>query len=276
MTTPLTVKASDDAELAVWCLGSEEAAGCVLLLHGFSLDHSTWLPVAESLAAEGFRTVIPDLRGHGQSDLGSATPDLTRLVDDVALIIDALELSPVHLVGHSLGAVIALHARTNLPQAELLSVTSVAGTERSIQNPVMKLGAKFFSSTVGIKILRTQRFGRLMISTWFGKNPDRAQMDWIRLLSADCARSTRQRISEATSQIDLRDSLSIAGLPTMFMVGKRDQATPAKISKRMASAVPAAVFEEFEGAGHMLPIEQPEAVAERLRAWFGEVARQAG
>jgi len=262
------VATNDEADLSVWRLGTDLAGDCVLLLHGFSLDHSTWLPVALSLADAGYNVVVPDLRGHGRSSLGSAAPSLDRLVEDVATIIEKLGLRPIHLVGHSLGAVVALRARTELPRDQLLSVTSVAGTERSLQNPVMKLGARFFSSSTGIKLLRRRRFGRLMISTWFGKDADPEQMDWIRLLSADCDAETRQRISGATSDIDLRDSFAMDGPSTLVVVGSRDQATPPKVSKRIAAAIAGADLEVVEGAGHMVIIEESDALASRLETWF--------
>ena len=110
-----------------------------------------------------------------------------------------------------------------------------------------------------------------MISTWFGKKPDKAQLDWIRLLSADCPQITRQRISDATSDIDLRDSFGMTGPPTLFAVGKRDQATPARISTRMAAAVPGATIEVFKDSGHMVLIEEPQALARRLHTWFDDV-----
>ncbi len=265
---PTIVPTDDQAELAVWSCGRSDA-DCVMLLHGFSLDHTTWEPVAELLVAAGYRVVVPDLRGHGQSTLGTAAPTSDRLADDVAATIAALQLSDVHLVGHSLGAVVALTARTSSTLAEdLASVTSVAGTERSIQNPVMKLGARLFSSSIGIKMLKRQRAGRIMISTWFGKNPDPDQLDWIRTLCADCLPETRRRISEATGDVDLRVSFGVAGPPTFVMVGERDQATSAKVSRRIADAIRGAELEVIDDAGHMVIIERPDAVADRLISWI--------
>ena len=267
-TEPAVVTAADGAELAVWSAGSADAA-CVVLVHGFSLDHTTWEPVAERLVAAGYRIVIPDLRGHGRSTLGSAEPTAERLVQDVKDIAAGLDLPAFHLVGHSLGAVVALAARTSAElDGRVRSVTSVAGTEQSIQNPVMRLAARLFSSKLGIAMLKRKQPGRLMISTWFGKRPNPEQLDWIRTLSAQCPPDTRQDITRATADIDLRLTFATPAPPTLILVGNLDKATPAKVSKRIAAAIDGARLAVIDNAGHMVIIEQPDAVVDHLTSWL--------
>ncbi len=76
-TQALLVRTDDDAELSVRTVGVDNGES-VMLIHGFSLDHTTWEPVAAHLVADGFRVVMPDLRGHGCSTLGSANDRSTR------------------------------------------------------------------------------------------------------------------------------------------------------------------------------------------------------
>ena len=265
-------RTDDGAELAVWSAGSRDGE-CVVLVHGFSLDHTTWQPVADRLVVAGYRVVSPDLRGHGKSTLGSSAPTSDRLLQDLTAIATHLELPRFHLAGHSLGAVIALAPRIDEGVSQrILSVTSVAGTEQSIQNPVMRLGARLFSSALGIALLKRERAGRVMMSTWFGKHPDPEQLDWIRILSATCNTDTRQRIARATGNVDLRPSFARSGPSTLIMVGTLDRATPAKVSRRIAEAIQDAELTVVENAGHMVIIEQPDTVAERLSAWFAHHA----
>lgn len=263
-----TVYASDGAELVVWTLGPS-AGEPVILVHGFSLDHTTFVPIAKRLADAGYRVVATDLRGHGQSTLGAAPPNVDRLVADLAETVSALELPAAHLVGHSLGAVVVLSARTNdLLSGSIKSVTSIAGTEQSIQNPIMKVGARLFSSRAGIWLLRRKRAGRLMISTWFGKNPSDDDLDWIRELSAACERTTRVAISDATADLDLRPTFRLAGAPSMVVCGRRDKATPPKVSDRIAEAIDDAELHLVVDAGHMVIIEKPDVVVDLLSDWF--------
>ncbi len=266
---PMDVAADDGAKLAVWASGPP-IAETVLLLHGFSLDHTTWDEIAQSLVSNGFRVVTTDLRGHGRSSLGESSPSVDRLIADIAEIISTLELPPVHLVGHSLGAFVALSARSNdRLRASTRSVTSIAGTEQSIQNdPVMRIGSALFSSTLGLWLLGRERTGRSMISTWFGKDPSTADLDRIRLLYLQCDRRTRSAVAKATRGIDLRPTFATAGPPTLIMCGRDDKTPPLKQTERIASAIAGAELAAIESAGHMVIVEQPHAIVDRMSEWF--------
>lgn len=263
-----TTKTADGTALATWSAGPPEHEA-VLLLHGFSLDHTTWGPLASRLVDLGFRVIAPDLRGHGQSALGEHEPTVDRFIGDVREVVDAFGIQRAHLVGHSLGAVVVLAARVDQRLVDsIMTVTSIAGTEQAVQNPVMKLGARFFSSTTGISLLGKRRPGRFMISTWFGKNPSTGDLDWIRHLSASCGRATRSAVANATADVDLRPTFGTAGAPTLVLSGQRDQAVPVKTSRRIGAAIDGAEVHIAEDAGHMLIIEKPDFVSEKLSDWI--------
>ncbi|GII31373.1 alpha/beta fold hydrolase [Planotetraspora mira] len=82
-----------------------QAAPPVVLLHGRGFDHTDWEAVAGRLAGS-WRVIAPDLRGHGRSEWpGSYRLDAMR--DDVAALLDGLGTSPVNLIGHSMGGLVA-------------------------------------------------------------------------------------------------------------------------------------------------------------------------
>lgn len=266
-----TVRTEDGTDLAVWLSGSTEGEPLVFV-HGFSLDHTTWEPTAGLLVGQGFRVLATDLRGHGGSPLGPTSPTVDQLVADLAELLVALDLPAVHLVGHSLGAVVVLAARVDDRLAGALrSVTAIAATERAVQNPIMKLGARLFSSGPGIRLLRRRRPGRLMISTWFGRRPEPAHLDWIRELSAACAPTTRAAMTTATSAMDLRPTFAAAGPPTMIICGQKDRATSPKVSTRISAAIDGAQLHLVEDAGHMVIIERPATIAELLASWVSKL-----
>ncbi len=80
-----SVRTDDGADLAVWICG-EPGGSAVVLLHGFSLDHGTWGPVVEHLVEAGLRVVAPDLRGHGDSTLGTDPPTVDRFILDLLAV----------------------------------------------------------------------------------------------------------------------------------------------------------------------------------------------
>ena len=237
-----------------------------VLVHGFSLDHTTWNPSPNDSWPPAIE-LLSGPPGHGRSTLGSAEPTAERLVQDVEEIAAGLDLPAFHLVGHSLGAVVALAARTASTRRTIRSVTSVAGTEQSIHNPVMRLGARLFSSRLGISLLNAS--DRDASSSRHGSASVRTQSNWTGSARVCTVPSGHpSEITQATGDIDLRPSFATAGPPTLVLVGKLDKATPAKISKRIAEAIDGARLAVVDSAGHMVIIEQPEAVVGHLTSWL--------
>jgi len=132
----------------------------------------------------------------------------------------------------------------------------------------MRLGARLFSSALGIAMLKRPKPGRVMISMWFAKGPSTEQMDWTRTLYATCSPEARRAVARATRNLDLRPSFATPGPATLVMVGEHDKATPVKFSKGIAAAIEGAELAVIEDAGHMVIVERPDAVAGRLDSWF--------
>ena len=104
----------------------------ILLLHGFTDSARSWSLIAPYLAT-GFRLVAPDLRGHGHSDKPEGCYTIPEMAHDVRLLTEALDLAPVHAVGHSLGGRLAQAIAARWPQIVgkiVLMSTSAVPRER--------------------------------------------------------------------------------------------------------------------------------------------------
>lgn len=88
---------------------NKEAEQTILFIHGWPLNHHMWEYEVERLQDLGFRCVAIDLRGYGQSDRPTTGYDYDTMASDVKGVIDALQLSEIILVGHSMGGAIATH-----------------------------------------------------------------------------------------------------------------------------------------------------------------------
>jgi pimeloyl-ACP methyl ester carboxylesterase len=126
----------DGVELAVLDEGEGHP---VLLLHGFPDSSHLWRHQVPALVEAGFRAIAPDLRGFGQSDKPEAVEDytITRSLEDLRALLDALGIERAHVVGHDFGAALAGVAAALAPErVERLVVLSVghpnATRERSI------------------------------------------------------------------------------------------------------------------------------------------------
>ncbi len=118
------------------------------LIHGIGADHAMWAPQIESLPGEGYFLVVPDLRGHG----ASAVPADFRIADcarDIHDLLDELHIPQAHLVGVSLGGMIAQQFGLQTPEqaASLTIVDSLSGATRPVERFNASLAAfllKFF------------------------------------------------------------------------------------------------------------------------------------
>ncbi len=100
----------DVGEVRLRCaLAGPPGGQVVILLHGFPECGASWLQAAGALARDGYRTVVPDLRGYGGSGRPApvAAYAIPRLVGDIAGLVRALEVPRAHLVGHDWGGVVA-------------------------------------------------------------------------------------------------------------------------------------------------------------------------
>lgn len=106
--------------------------GSVLLLHGFSADNSVWAALASSLGALGLRVIAPDLAGHGSTAVAASTVE--SLTAPVLALVQSLGLpGPLHLIGHSLGAVVASQLAEQLgARTASLTLIAPAGLGREI------------------------------------------------------------------------------------------------------------------------------------------------
>ncbi len=259
---------SDGAEVAIHTAGSS-GAPTALLVHGFTLDHTCWQQLASRFVDDGMAVVAPDLRGHGSSTLGSSPPDLARLTRDVFETISQRQLTQVVLIGHSLGAFIALAARADPAASPLVQrVVVISGMATSIQNPFVKAGARVFSSGVGRRLVHHERTGRSMLRSWFRPRAPAAEIEPVRAISASCPTRTCREVALATSRIDLRPSLSLAGPPTLVICGERDRATPSRYSEEIADSIENASITTIKDAGHMVVTEQPAATAAAITNWL--------
>jgi pimeloyl-ACP methyl ester carboxylesterase len=91
--------ASDDAEIFYDVIGTGPA---VVLLHPFPANHDIWLPMAQMLSSR-YRLIMPDLRGHGESSLGSGPATMKKHASDVAGVMDAIGADRAPLIGVSIG-----------------------------------------------------------------------------------------------------------------------------------------------------------------------------
>jgi 3-oxoadipate enol-lactonase len=262
MITPMPRIALPDVTLHV----EDRGAGPVLLLvHGFPLDHQMWRYQAEAFSAS-HRLLIPDLRGFGQSGITPGVVTMERYADDLAALLDALEIQePITLCGLSMGGYVAwqfaLRHRARLGRLVLCDTRAAADT------PAGALGRLENADRVlreGAHSLVAGMMEKLFAPATRQQQPEMVEATRQVMLAAapDGIAAALRGMAERP---DIGPRLGEIDVPALVVGGEEDAIVPIDEMRAMAAQLPRGTFVAVPGAGHMAPLEQPAAVNEALR-----------
>jgi pimeloyl-ACP methyl ester carboxylesterase len=263
------VSTPDGADLAVWDLdGAHAGAPVVVLPHCWGCSHEIWLPVAHRLRAQGYRVVLYDQRGHGLSTRGSAPLAVETLAHDLEAVLEATDVRDIVLAGHSMGGMSVMSLATYRPEvlharakAAVLVATSATTVRTGVGSP--ELANALFASPFVTRALRTKN-GHLLVRSVFGTRPVRAHMELTRDTFAACDGSVRGDYAASMAVMNLLEGIARMEVPTTVMVGTRDTLTVPKKADQMVSTIPGSRLVRLKGRGHMLPLEDPDAVTDEI------------
>ena len=242
----------------------------VVLVHGAGNDHSVWALQARTLAQHRWNVAALDLPGHGQSDdRGSST--IAESVEHVSEVIDELSVpdQALALVGHSMGACIALSLAAKLGEREGLKLVLIgAGAAMPVNDGLLDatlhrpLEAHRFITAFGYG--RPSHFGGAEVPGVWNLGASFALLD-------RCPPSVLHRDFSACNQWRGKQDAALVSAQTLVLSGALDRMTPAKAGRALAEAIDGAEFEVLPGVGHMMMAEAPGAVNEALRRFLSLV-----
>ncbi|ASR38466.1 hypothetical protein BAY61_29585 [Prauserella marina] len=252
------VTAADGADIFYkdWGSGSP-----VVFSHGWPLSADVWDRQLYLAAAHGFRAIAHDRRGHGRSTQTWHGNDMDTYADDLATLLDTLDLHEVILVGHAdgggeLARYLARHGSDRVGKAVLLSAVppSLLATETNPGGlPVTVLDAIRTAITAD----RAQFFRELSV-LFYGANRDRATVSWAlgeqfwRLAMQAGLKAVLDCVS-AFSETDFTDDLRAMEIPVLVAHGDDDQLVPISGSAyRAVELLPEAHLIVYAGAPHGL------------------------
>jgi 3-oxoadipate enol-lactonase len=249
----------------------------VVFSHGFAMNHKMFAHQIKTLSA-AYRVIAFDHRCHGQSDVISDAFDVYDLVEDAAGVIRALELGPVHFAGMSTGGFVALRLALQHPELvrSLILINTAAGAEDQAKIKKYQLHM-CFCRILGLRILVSPILSRLMGRT-FRSDPKRR--DELRYWKDAIRKLDMKGISVFGHAIFNRDDVleplrSQSNLPpTLIIAGAEDTATPPDNARTIQSVIPHAKLTIIQSVGHTSPVENPEAVSERIMQFLSSLRQK--
>jgi non-heme chloroperoxidase len=233
----------------------------VTFSHGWPLSSDAWDGQMLFLAQNGFRVVAHDRRGHGRSSQASSANDMDGYADDLAAVIEALDLKDATLVGHSTGGgevvrYIARHGTKRVAKVVLIAAVPPIML-KSATNPEGLPMEVFDGMRSGLFKDRSQ-FYKDLATQFYGANRPGAKvsqgvLDQFWLWSMQAGLKNAYESIKAFSETDFTEDLKKIDVPTLVMHGEDDQIVPVKDSaKKSTRLIKGAKDIYYPGAPHGL------------------------
>lgn len=222
----------------------------VVLVHGLGSHRRRWDPLAARLVDAGFRVVRPDLRGFGASEPSPDVYTVGDLAGDVASVVAEARLERFHLVGHSLGGMIAQQVALDGAEAietlTLVSTTSHNGRRASVFGRVMaEVSERGYDAAVGDPSVRARLEG--LLAEAFPAAPPPLKLFRRGLERPDPAQALAWR---ATVGFSCKDRLGALTMPVMVVHGSDDPLIPAVMGDLIHQAIAGSALHRLDGVGH--------------------------
>jgi pimeloyl-ACP methyl ester carboxylesterase len=229
----------------------------IVLLHGLALDNRIWNHVIETYASQA-RFISPDLRGHGKTSLGQADATLGQIADDLLAFMNALNLSKVCLLGHSMGGYIALEFAARYPQrlSSLVLLTSNVRADAPEKKKgrledaqkVLNGGVPAFAASMASRLTKNAALADQLRAEMEGMNP--AGLSNILIAIAN--------------RLDQQALLPKLKVPVLAIAGAEDQISSVTLGLEAANLAKHGHKLLLPGVGHMPMLENPLAFGAAL------------
>lgn len=250
----------------------------VTFSHGWPLNSDAWDAQMLFLAQNGFRAVAHDRRGHGRSAQTSSRNDMDGYADDLAAVIEALDLRDATLVGHSTGGgevarYIGRHGTGRVAKAVLLGAVPPLLVRTEV-NPE-GLPIEVFDDLRKQIVSNRSQFYRDFAVPFYGANRPGADipqslLDTFWLLSMQAGLKNAFESIKAFSETDFTEDLKAFDVPTLIAHGEDDQIVPiATTAHKAAELIDDVQTVYYRGAPHGLTATHAEQFNADLLAFLG-------
>lgn len=242
----------------------------VILVHGYPFNRSLWSEQVAALS-ETYRVITPDLRGFGDSESSSSVATMGRMAQDLALLMDTLEITEATLGGLSMGGyvVLAFYKQfSSRVHALLLADTRATADSEEGKQLRRKQAAKVLAEGMGG--VTDAMLPKLLTTETVSKRPEivKRVRDMMLRTNPEGAAAALLGMAAREDQTGLLPQITA---PTLIIVGREDSITPVADSEMMHAAIAGSKLVVLENAAHVTNIEQSKLFNNELRSFLSEI-----
>ena len=236
----------------------------VVFVHGFPFSLEMWRGQVEAAAAEGFRVLAYDIRGHGMSDVGDGQYTIESHVDDLFALLDHLKIGKTAVVGLSMGGYITLRAMEREQGRFSAAVLSDTRSEADTDEGKIRRA----SSARAVKNDGSTNYAAAYVKSMFTAETFSANPGVVEKVRQVIAHTPPLSIAGTlialAARTDTTASLGAIAIPTMILVGEKDTVTPLASSQSMQSRIKGSELHVVPGAAHLSNLENPVFFNDKL------------
>lgn len=242
----------------------------VVFLHGIGGGRQGWAPQQTHVGQMGWRSLAWDMPGYGDSPMIDPY-DFAHVARALWQMLDAAHIQQAVLVGHSMGAMVALQAWTQAP--ERIRAMVLAASSPAFGNSDGDFQQQFLAQRLApLESGKTMAdIADRLIPSMVAPGSTAPALALAREGMAAIAPDTYRAALRALVQFEQRATLPTITVPVLCLAAEHDRTAPPAVMERMAQKIPGARYACLAGAGHLLHYEQPEAFNAELEKFLKDV-----
>lgn len=271
------VRTSDGTRLYVRDSGGKGRP--VILTHAWPLSGEIWESQAAALAQAGYRVIAHDRRGFGRSDQPGRGYDFDTFADDLARVIDKLQLRDAALIGYSMGGgevvrYFSRHRGRGVAKAGLVGAAANY-LLKTPDNPDGIDAAVFDGMKAGVRADRRNYLRGVLQDVFFDvSKPSTVRVTpaslerWLNVAMQADPEATQECI-DAFNATDFRPELAAVNVPSLVLHGTADIPVPLALARATARGIAGSKLIEYEGVSHGLVVTEADRVTRDLLSFLG-------
>jgi len=237
------------------------------------LGYGRWMWRWQRRSLSEYDSIVPDNRGTGDSDTPDGPYTIGEMADDLAAVLDEAGVESAHVVGASMGGMIAQQFALEYGRADSLALLcTTPGGPEAVPTPETTQQRIFdVPDEYDARERRRHKMTPAMTAAFMRDNDDLVEriIDWR--IDSDASERALAWQAAAVENFDVHDRLEEIRVPALVLHGTADRVVPVENGRLPAAGLPNADYRELEDAPHLCFIERADAVTDALRGFLADV-----